>query len=282
MRTMLAKHSAFARKAGSVLALVACLSGGHLAVGQDTRLFRADGFNPGANDEVRAVAVQADGKVLIGGSFSQLSPNGSGSVGRNCIARLNRDGTVDVAFNPNANGRVRAIAVQPDGNILIGGEFTTLSPNFGSAVTRNRIARLKPDGTIDPTFDPSANGSVQAIALQPDGKILIAGDFTTLAPASAAPATRKPHRTFARQRDARWWVQPKRGWIRAVTRAAEQMEISSPEGLSPRSAASRGTASHGSVPTARLIHSTPRPTGQSIRLPCSRTAKSWLPVSSPA
>jgi Domain of unknown function (DUF5122) beta-propeller len=45
-------------------------------------------------------------------------------------------------FDPNANGTVRVVVVQPDGKILIGGDFTTLSPNSGGAVTRNRIARL--------------------------------------------------------------------------------------------------------------------------------------------
>src|SRR5437867_3171032 len=45
-------------------------------------------------------------------------------------------------FDPNANGTVRVVVVQPDGKILIGGDFTTLSPNGGGAVTRNRIARL--------------------------------------------------------------------------------------------------------------------------------------------
>src|SRR5207248_10562897 len=45
-------------------------------------------------------------------------------------------------FDPNANGAIRVVAIQPDGKILIAGEFTTLSPNGGAAVTRNHIARL--------------------------------------------------------------------------------------------------------------------------------------------
>jgi len=51
-------------------------------------------------------------------------------------------------FDPNANGAVEVVVVQPDGKILIGGDFTTLSPNGGVAVTRNHIARLNPDGTL--------------------------------------------------------------------------------------------------------------------------------------
>src|SRR6266404_22400 len=62
-------------------------------------------------------------------------------------------------FDPNANGSVYVVVLQPDGKILIGGDFTTLSPNGGAAVTRNRIARLNPDGTLD-AFNPNANGTV--------------------------------------------------------------------------------------------------------------------------
>ena len=59
-------------------------------------------------------------------------------------------------FDPNANGNVLVVVVQPDGKILLGGDFTTLSPNGGVAVTRNRIARLNPDGTLDTAFNPNA------------------------------------------------------------------------------------------------------------------------------
>ena len=81
-------------------------------------------------------------------------------------------------FDPNANGAVHVVVVQPDGKILIGGDFTTLSPNGGGPVTRNRIARLNPDGTLDTAFNPNANGIVYSIAVQADGKILAGGAFT--------------------------------------------------------------------------------------------------------
>jgi hypothetical protein len=68
-------------------------------------------------------------------------------------------------FDPNANALVRVV-VQPDGEILIGGDFTTLSPNGGVAVTRNRIARLNPDGTLDTAFAPNANSTVRSIAVE--------------------------------------------------------------------------------------------------------------------
>src|SRR3954452_7416547 len=139
-----------------------------------------DVFDPNANNVILAVLVQPDGKILIGGSFSTLSPNGAAPVTRNRIARLNPDGTLDTSFDPNANNTVNAIALQADGKILLGGFFTTLSPNGGAAVTRNRIARLNPNGTIDAAFDPNASGAVRVLAVQPDGKILAGGQFPTM------------------------------------------------------------------------------------------------------
>src|SRR5207245_1237276 len=112
------------------------------------------------------------GKILIGGAFTTLSPNGGATVTRNRIARLNPDGTLDTAFNPNASDIVQSIAVQADGKILVGGFFTSIGGQ-----TRNRIARLNPDGTLDTTFNPNANNIVHSIAVQADGKILAGGFF---------------------------------------------------------------------------------------------------------
>ena len=83
-------------------------------------------------------------------------------------------------FDPNANATIHVVVVQPDGKILIGGEFTTLSPNGGAPVTRNRIARLNPDGTLDFTFNPNSDGAVLSIVVQADGKILAGGGFLNI------------------------------------------------------------------------------------------------------
>ncbi len=99
-------------------------------------------FNPDANARVWTTAVQPDGKIIIGGLFTTV-----GGVTRNRIARVNADGSLDTAFNPDVGGSsssVLAIAVQPDGKIIIGGFFTAVS-----GVTRNFIARLNADGSLD-------------------------------------------------------------------------------------------------------------------------------------
>src|SRR6266508_3990479 len=81
-------------------------------------------------------------------------------------------------FDPNANGTVRVIVIQPDGKILAGGEFN--GPDSIGGQTRNFIARL--DGTtgLADSFDPNADSEVDSIALQADGKILAGGLFSTI------------------------------------------------------------------------------------------------------
>jgi len=133
-------------------------------------------FNPGsgANATVYALAVQSDGKVLIGGDFTAVN----GATNFNHIGRLNTDGSVDTSFNAGgggANDSVRAITVQPDGRILIGGIFTNVN-----GVALNYIARLNADGSVDPSFQPGlgANGAVLSIGIQLDGRIVLGGSFT--------------------------------------------------------------------------------------------------------
>jgi uncharacterized delta-60 repeat protein len=126
----------------------------------------------GANGQVFAVAVQSDGKILIGGDFVRVN-----QIERNHIARLSADGSVDMSFDPGAgsNSGVRCLTVQPDGKILIGGIFTSVQ-----GTPRSRIARLKADGTMDITFDPGAGVDevVRWVGTEADGAILIAGGFT--------------------------------------------------------------------------------------------------------
>ena len=115
--------------------------------------------------------VQPDGKIIVGGSFTNL-----GGVTRNRIARINTNGTLDVGFNPDASRTsVRNLSLQPDGKIIVGGAFT----NVGG-LARNRIARLHSDGVVDASFNPDADGIVYCSLVQPDRKIVIGGFFTTV------------------------------------------------------------------------------------------------------
>lgn len=144
-------------------------------------------FDPGAGifiewgQYARAVALQADGKILMGGTFTNYDLNFT-----NHIVRINTDGSFDstfVADNVGAfgiSGEVDVIKVQPDGKIVVGGPFS----GSGPFVSKN-IIRLKPDGTVDSTFavvggPNSGTGAsgVGDVAIQPDGKIIIVGNFT--------------------------------------------------------------------------------------------------------
>ena len=146
-------------------------------------------FNPGANSYVHAIAVQTDGKIVVGGIFIGLG-GGTGTTTRNRIGRLNADGQVDTLFNPGANINVYSIAIQADGKILVGGYFTALGGGVGNQTPRSKIGRILPDGSIDPGFDPGANNTVFAMALQPDGKIVFGGYFTTLGGGGIGTVTR--------------------------------------------------------------------------------------------
>lgn len=133
------------------------------------------GQGDGASATVRTLVVQPDGKVLAGGDF--VTYNG---IARNRIMRLNTDGTMDATFTvgSGANAPVYAIALQPDGKVLIAGDFTAYN-----GTTRNRVARLNSDGTLDATFNPGTGASflAQALAVQADGKTIVAGAFAGFA-----------------------------------------------------------------------------------------------------
>lgn len=170
--------------------------------------------------DVQAVAVQPDGKVILGGHFGSIAGNA-----KPWLARLNADGSLDTDFPANkTNSQLLAILPLPDGKILIGGDFSfvgssskkclarlnndgSLDSTFGGSpnntvssiarqsdgqivvggtftsvggTTRNRVARLTANGALDSSFNPDADGSVYAVALQPDGKVLLAGAFTSV------------------------------------------------------------------------------------------------------
>jgi uncharacterized delta-60 repeat protein len=129
------------------------------------------GFN-GSNSSVNATIIQSDGKIIIGGLFNSF--NGSPY---NNIIRLNPDGSIDTTFHIGTgfNDEVTSIALQNNGQIIIGGVFTSYNGTI-----QNRLIRINSDGSIDNSFviGQGFNGSVSSIAIQSDQKILVVGSFT--------------------------------------------------------------------------------------------------------
>jgi uncharacterized delta-60 repeat protein len=122
--------------------------------------------------EANYIRLQPDGKIIIGGQFTGYNDSPS-----NRIIRLNSDGTRDTSFAvaTGFNSFVRYIALQSDGKILVGGDFTTYN-----GFSRSRIIRLNDDSSIDSTFNIGSgfNNNVHDIKVEASGKILVTGDFT--------------------------------------------------------------------------------------------------------
>ena len=125
----------------------------------------------GPNGPVSCLALQADGKMIIGGSFTQV-----GGLVHHRVARLKSDGTLDNTFNADlddSSAFIFALAVQDDGKVLVGGSFYQVQ---GTSVFD--LVRFNADGSLDTDFQPAYRGNVFSIIAQPDGKILISGDYS--------------------------------------------------------------------------------------------------------
>ncbi len=153
------------------------LAGGTGTLRRMTATGNADsGFFGTMDGNVFDILLQADGKIIIGGDFSKVD-----GVARAGIARLNGDGTLDTGFDPGTGtgvDAVNSISLDPEGKILIGGDFTTFN-----GTSRNRVARLNSNGSLDLTFNPGTGVSktfdyVNTIFAQSDGRILMGGSFT--------------------------------------------------------------------------------------------------------
>ena len=122
---------------------------------------------------IYTIALQNDGKILVGGSLSKY--NGQ-TIGK--IIRLNSNGTSDATFNSGtgfSGGTVRSIVLQSNGRILVGGSF---SGNYkGTSV--KRMVRLLPDGTYDASFPIILNGQLNTILLVQGGAV-IGGNFNSV------------------------------------------------------------------------------------------------------
>jgi uncharacterized delta-60 repeat protein len=138
--------------------------------GSTDNIFWANIGNSFAN--VKAIALQSDGKIIAGGDFTNSTYNN----GR--IIRLNSNGTIDNTFNVGTgfDASVQTIAIQPDGKIIVGGRFTS----YGNVLCR-RIVRLNSNGSLDNTFNIGSgfNDLVNTLTLQSDGKIIVGGLFSS-------------------------------------------------------------------------------------------------------
>ncbi len=134
-------------------------------------------FNVGAgtNDEVDALAVQGDSKIIIAGKFTTFD-----NATANYVARLNTNGSLDTTFNVGLgpalgfNAGVNAVALQSDGKVIVGGPFDS----FNETNVPN-IVRLNPDGSVDTTFNIGIGpaGTVNKLAVDSSDRIYVAGDF---------------------------------------------------------------------------------------------------------
>lgn len=130
----------------------------------------------GPNERVSAIALQPDGRVLIGGRFTRVD-----GMPRPGLARLREDGSLDESFDPGTGVgppgvvTISAIAVLPDGRVVVGGNFTSYN-----GVPRLGLAGLQPDGRLDEGFGSGVGGSVTDLRLQPDGRLLVGGLFSTV------------------------------------------------------------------------------------------------------
>lgn len=176
----------------------------------------ADSFNPGVGNQVTCLGVQTDGKILVGGFLGgNLGGERRTAIGRVfsdgaiegyfkpvleyglfstavqednkvviggyfTLARYTKEGLVDSSFQATISQGdpypyVACLVVQPDGKLIVGGEFRSL--NGGS---QRYFGRLHSNGALDSSFSTFLSGGVRAVALQPDGKMIISGSFTNL------------------------------------------------------------------------------------------------------
>jgi uncharacterized delta-60 repeat protein len=160
----------------------------HLAGGGLDAAFGSGGFvlvDAGSSEEVRGVALQPDGKIVVAGETSCTTSR--------CFTalRLNPDGTPDAGFGSGGVARhefrleaswAHAVAVDPDGRIVLAG--TIMQGSDGQDSARACVLRLLPDGRLDPSFarDGRAvvdhgygNDSAEALVLQ-GRRIVVAGE----------------------------------------------------------------------------------------------------------
>jgi hypothetical protein len=129
----------------------------------------ADGWNPNANGTVNAIGLSGTDVYAVG-AFTSI-----GGQTRNRIARVSSSTALADSWNPNANGTANTIAIAGS-DIYVGGQFTSV----GGQTARANLARLLPDGTIDPDWDPGATGGAVNALLVDGSDVYAGGAFTSI------------------------------------------------------------------------------------------------------
>ncbi len=130
-------------------------------------------FNIGSgfNNTVNSICIQPDGKIIVGGIFTNFN-----GIPINRIIRLNQDGSIDPSFNigTGLDNYVRTLSVQSDGKVVVCGSFYSYNGNSVS-----QFVRINSDGSFDPTFNIGSNLNLINLKIQPDDKIIVVGQFTS-------------------------------------------------------------------------------------------------------
>jgi len=141
-------------------------------------------FAPAIDNELRSIVVQPDGRIVIAGRFTAVN-----GISRGRVARLQANGSLDTSFTPGtgANSNIRTLALDSDGRLFIGGDFELFN-----GVPASFLAKLDASGALDAGFQvtPGPDDEVRTIAIQPDGRIVIGGDFNSVHGESRGPVAR--------------------------------------------------------------------------------------------
>ena len=162
-------------------------------------------FGGNRGDTAKGVAIQPDGKIVVVGHRANGASTIFGDPGQMAVARYNADGSLDKTFaktgkevihlNTNSGEKAEAVALQPDGKIVIAG-----TGNAGAFSNSDfEIVRLNPDGTADRSFGSnkgahrvgmgSDKDAAFVVKIAPDGRIVVGGENSNTIEASRSGTT---------------------------------------------------------------------------------------------
>ena len=135
----------------------------------------AGAADAGLLGSISALVRQADGGIVVGGTFNKVD-----ALPRGYLFRLQPDGTLDAAWNPSADNIVRALAQDASGNIFAGGSFAHVG-----GLSRVGLVKLSAAGVIDANWAPSVTASpfagyINALATDAAGNLYAGGSFTAI------------------------------------------------------------------------------------------------------